>query len=121
MTIDDSSLAHELNALCVATLPAHLKEENIVSHDFSRKFRREYKLYVNEEFVKILNRLLSPNSHTHTRPHAHSHTCALTCHFCASLKHKDDGQTKFIKLNSLRQDIIIKYWVSIESIHRDQG
>ena len=37
----------------------------------------------------------------------------LTSHFCASLKHKDDGQTKFIKPNSQRQDIIIKYWVSI--------
>ena len=45
----------------------------------------------------------------------------LTCHFRASLKHKDDGQTKFIKLNSQRQDIIIKYWVSIGSIHREQG
>ena len=37
----------------------------------------------------------------------------LTCHFPASLKHKDDGQTKFIKPNSQRQDMIIKYWVSI--------
>ena len=45
----------------------------------------------------------------------------LTCHFRASLKHKDDGQTKFIKPNSQRQDIIIKYWVSIGSIHREQG
>ena len=45
----------------------------------------------------------------------------LTCHFRALLKHKDDGQTKFIKPNSLRQDIIIKYWVSIGSIHREQG
>ena len=45
----------------------------------------------------------------------------LTCRFCASLKHKDDGQTKFIKPNSQRQDIIIKYWVSIGSIHREQG
>ena len=34
----------------------------------------------------------------------------LTCRFCASLKHKDNGQTKFIKPNSQRQDIIIKYW-----------
>ena len=47
--------------------------------------------------------------------------CVLTCRFRASLKHKDDGQTKFIKLNSQRQDIIIKYWVSIGSIHREQG
>ena len=45
----------------------------------------------------------------------------LTCHFRVSLKHKDDGQTKFIKPNSQRQDIIIKYWVSIGSIHREQG
>ena len=45
----------------------------------------------------------------------------MTCHFCASLKHKDDGQTKFIKPNSQIQDIIIKYWVSIGSIHREQG
>ena len=45
----------------------------------------------------------------------------LTSHFRASLKHKDDGQTKFIKPNSQRQDIIIKYWVSIGSIHREQG
>ena len=45
----------------------------------------------------------------------------LTCPFCASLKHKDDGQTKFIKPNSQRQDRIIKYWVSIGSIHREQG
>ena len=37
------------------------------------------------------------------------------------VKHKDDGQTKFIKPNSQRQDIIIKYWVSIGSIHREQG
>ena len=37
------------------------------------------------------------------------------------VEHKDDGQTKFIKLNSQRQDIIIKYWVSIGSIHREQG
>ena len=45
----------------------------------------------------------------------------LTCRFRASLKHKDDGQTKFIKPNSQRQDIIIKYWVSIGSINREQG
>ena len=45
----------------------------------------------------------------------------LTCHFCASLKHKDDSQTKFIKPNSQIQDIIIKYWASIGSIHREQG
>ena len=45
----------------------------------------------------------------------------LTCRFRASLKHKDDGQTKIYKTNSLRQDIIIKYWVSIGSIHREQG
>ena len=47
--------------------------------------------------------------------------CALTSRFCASLKHKYDGQTKFIKPNSQRQDRIIKYWVSIGSIHREQG
>ena len=45
----------------------------------------------------------------------------VTCRFRASLKHKDDGQTKFIKPNSQRQDILIKYWVSIGSIHREQG
>ena len=45
----------------------------------------------------------------------------MTCHFRASLKHKDDGQKKFIKPNSQRQDIIIRYWVSIGSIHREQG
>ena len=45
----------------------------------------------------------------------------VTCRFRASLKHKYDGQTKFIKPNSQRQDIIIKYWVSIASIHREQG
>ena len=45
----------------------------------------------------------------------------LTSRFCASLKHKYDGQTKFIKPNSQRQDRIIKYWVSIGSIHREQG
>ena len=45
----------------------------------------------------------------------------MTCRFRASLKHKDDGQTKFIKPNSQRQDIIIKYWVSIGSIHKEQG
>ena len=45
----------------------------------------------------------------------------LTCRFRASLKHKDDGQEKFIKPNSQNQDIIIKYWVSIRSIHREQG
>ena len=45
----------------------------------------------------------------------------LTYRFRASLKHKDDGQTKFIKPNSQKQDIIIKYWVSIGSIHREQG
>ena len=45
----------------------------------------------------------------------------LTCRFCASLKHKYDGQTKFIKPNSQIQDRIIKYWVSIGSIHREQG
>ena len=39
----------------------------------------------------------------------------LTCRFRASLKHKDDGQTKFIKPNSQIQDIIIG------SIHREQG
>ena len=39
--------------------------------------------------------------------------------FCASLKHKDDGKKK--NPNSQRQDIIIKYWVSIGSIHREQG
>ena len=41
--------------------------------------------------------------------------------FLCVVKHKDDGQTKFIKPNSQRQDIIIKYWVSIGSIHREQG
>ena len=41
--------------------------------------------------------------------------------FSCVVKHKDDGQTKFIKPNSQRQDIIIKYWVSIGSIHREQG
>ena len=46
---------------------------------------------------------------------------SMTCRFRASLKHKDDSQTKFIKPNSQRQDIIIKYWVSIGSIHREQG
>ena len=45
----------------------------------------------------------------------------MTCRFCASLKHKYDGQTKFVKPNSQRQDRIIKYWVSIGSIHREQG
>ena len=45
----------------------------------------------------------------------------MTCRFRASLKHKDDGQNKFIKLNSQRQDIIIKYWISIGSIHIEQG
>ena len=45
----------------------------------------------------------------------------LTGRFCASLKHKYDGQTKFIKPNSQRQYRIIKYWVSIGSIHREQG
>ena len=49
------------------------------------------------------------------------HVCRLTARFCASLKHKYDGQTKFIKPNSQRQDRIIKYWVSIGSIHREQG
>ena len=48
-----------------------------------------------------------------------SHDSLLTCRFRASLKHKDDGQTKFIKTNSQRQDIIIKYWVSIGSIHKE--
>ena len=45
----------------------------------------------------------------------------MTCHFRASLKHKDDDQKKFIKPNSQRQDIIIKYWVSIGSIHKEHG
>ena len=45
----------------------------------------------------------------------------VTCRFRASLKHKYDGQTKFIKPNSQRRDRIIKYWVSIGSIHREQG
>ena len=45
----------------------------------------------------------------------------LTCRFRASLKHKDDGQIKLIKLNSQKQDIIIKYWVSIGSIDIEQG
>ena len=48
-------------------------------------------------------------------------TWRLTCRFRASLKHKDDGKKKYIKPNSQRQDIIIKYWVSIGSIHREQG
>ena len=43
----------------------------------------------------------------------------LTCRFRASLKHKDDSQTNFRKPNSQRQDIIIKYWVSIGSIHKE--
>ena len=45
----------------------------------------------------------------------------LMCRFRASLKHKYNGQTKFLKPNSQKQDIIIKYWVSIVSIHREQG
>ena len=45
----------------------------------------------------------------------------LDVSFSCVVKHKDDGQTKFIKPNSQIQDIIIKYWVSIRSIHREQG
>ena len=41
--------------------------------------------------------------------------------FSCVVKHKDDGQTKFINPNSQRQDRKIKYWVSIGSIHREQG
>ena len=41
--------------------------------------------------------------------------------FRVSLNHKDDSQIKFIKPYSQRQDIIIKYWVSIGSIHIEQG
>ena len=41
--------------------------------------------------------------------------------FLCVVKHKDDGQTKFIKPISQSQDRIIKYWVSIGSIHREQG
>ena len=52
---------------------------------------------------------------------SHHSVGEVTSRFRASLKHKDDGQTKFIKPNSQRQDIIIKYWVSIGSIHREQG
>ena len=41
--------------------------------------------------------------------------------FLCVVKHKDDGQTKFINPNSQRQDRKIKYGVSIGSIHREQG
>ena len=41
--------------------------------------------------------------------------------FSCVVKHKDDGHTKFINPNSQRQDKMIKYWVSIGSIHREQG
>ena len=41
--------------------------------------------------------------------------------FSCVVKHKYDGQKKFIKPNSQRKDRIIKYWVSIGSIHREQG
>ena len=41
--------------------------------------------------------------------------------FSCVVKHKDDGQTKFINPNSQRQDRIIKYWLSIGSIHKEQG
>ena len=64
---------------------------------------------------------------TYTQQRSEQHTSyhhpygSVTCRFCASLKHEDDGQTKFIKPNSQRQDIIIKYWVSIGSIQREQG
>ena len=64
---------------------------------------------------------------TYTQQRSEQHTSyhqpygSVTCRFRASLKHEDDGQTKFIKPNSQRQDIIIKYWVSIGSIHREQG
>ena len=58
---------------------------------------------------------------TRYSPSSSPATRSLTCRFRASLKHKYDGQTKFIKPNSLKQDIIIKHWVSIGSIHRKQG
>ena len=48
-------------------------------------------------------------------------SAGLTCSFRVSLNHKDDSQTKFIKPNSQKKDIIIKYWVSIGSIHREQS
>ena len=51
--------------------------------------------------------------------HLSEWVCGVTCRFRALLKHKDDGQIKFIKPNAQRQDIIIKYWVSIGSIHRE--
>ena len=57
-----------------------------------------------------------------TRRHvtcAHKNIKVVDVSFSCVVKHKDDGQTKFIKLNLQRQDIIIKYWVSIESIHRE--
>ena len=65
----------------------------------------------------------SLNEHYHLLPTyvAKLRSAYLTGRFCASLKHKYDGQTKFIKPNSQRQDRIIKYWVSIGSIHREQG
>ena len=47
--------------------------------------------------------------------------CMTDVSFSCVVKHKDDGQTKFINPNSQRQDRIIKYWVSIGSIHREQG
>ena len=62
------------------------------------------------------------SKHMYTNLHMYTVTSRpYDVSFCASLKHKDDGQTKFIKPNSQRQDIIIKYWVSIGSIHREQG
>ena len=84
--IDDSFLTRKLDSPCAATSPAHLKLENIVPYDFQIKFQCVYKLYVNEELAKILNKVLSLYSHTHMRTHvrtgsptcAHANTRALT-------------------------------------------
>ena len=71
-------------------------------------------------YAKFLKGLCTPMRKP-KRIHMSETISSMTRRFCASLKHKDDGQTKFIKPNSLRQDKIIKYWVSIGSIHREQG
>ena len=83
----------------------------------------EYDDHLLEAFQKvtITNPLVDTIRHILSYAKFLKGICTPDVSFSCVVKHKDDDQTKFIKPNSQTQDIIIKYWVSIGSIHREQG
>ena len=73
-------------------------------------------VYQYEDYYKKFTYLISINKRKQLQLKV-----PINVSFSCVVKHKDDGQTKFINPNSQRQDRKNKYWVSIESIHKEKG